>query len=51
MSSDRLAHEIGEDVSRPNYEQQIEQVEGPGPLLPKLHQHSHGQSDVGERKG
>jgi hypothetical protein len=51
MPPDRLAHEIREDVSRPNHQQQIQQIKRPRPLLAKLHQHPHGQRNVSERKG
>ena len=33
MAPNRLSNEVGEDVSRPNHQQQIQQIECPGPLL------------------
>ena len=46
----RLADKISENVSRPNHQQQVQQIKSPGPLLPELYEHPHGQRNVGECK-
>ncbi len=46
-----FADEVGEDVTRPDDQQQVQNQKSAGPLLAKLHQHGERQRDVGEAEG